>query len=62
MLGPFKSAGMQQTVTEEKASSTENDAHNLYDTIRESIPQGNKLVPEEIAGHHISSTGISVLG
>lgn len=61
MPGPFKSAGMQQIVSEEKASSTENDAHNLYDTIRESIPQGNKLVPEEIAGHHISSTGISVL-
>jgi KaiC/GvpD/RAD55 family RecA-like ATPase len=61
MLGPFKSAGMQQTVSEEKASYTENDAHNLYDTIRENIPQGNKIAPENIICHGISSTGISVL-
>lgn len=60
MLGPFKSAGTQQTVTEEKVS-TENDAHNLYDTIRENIPPGNKTTADRIACHSISNTGISVL-
>ena len=61
MLGPFKSAGMQQAGSEEKASHAGNDAHNLYDTIRESIPQENKTVLEKIQRSGISSTGISVL-
>lgn len=61
MLESFESVGMQQTVIEEKASSTENDAHNLYDTIRESIPQGKTVVSGKISGHSIASTGITIL-
>lgn len=61
MLGPFKSAGMQQPVTGEQASCTENDAHNLYDTIRENIPPENVPGPETIPRLSILSTGISVL-
>lgn len=61
MLGPFKSAGMQQPVTGEKASYPENDAHNLYDAIRENIPQENMPGPETIPRLSILSTGISVL-
>lgn len=52
---------MQSNISEENASSTEKDALNLYDTIRESIPQGNKTVAENIAVPSISNTGISVL-
>ncbi|OPY16557.1 MAG: flagellar accessory protein FlaH [Methanomethylovorans sp. PtaU1.Bin073] len=61
MLGTSKSAEMQQNITEEDASNTYKDAHSLYDTIRESIPQGNKSVAENIAAPSISNTGISVL-
>lgn len=61
MLGTSKSAEMQQNITEENASNTEKDAHSLYDAIRESIPQGNKSVAENIAAPSISNTGISVL-
>lgn len=61
MLGTSKSAEMQQNITEEDASNTYKDAHSLYDTIRENIPQGNKSVAENIAAPSISNTGISVL-
>ena len=61
MLGTSKSAEMQQSVSEENASNTEKDAPNLYDIIRENIPQENKTVAENIASSGISSTGISVL-
>lgn len=61
MPGPFKSAGMQQTTSEEKISHAGNDTYNLYDTIRESMPQENDLFSEKIQSPAISSTGIAVL-
>ncbi len=61
MPGPFKSAENYQTVSEEEASYAGNDVHNLYDTIRESIPRKNDVFSGTIQCPAISSTGIAVL-